>query len=306
MQSSSRRAFLRGRTLPQSPWEQFCQRLRRTVTGEFIEFQVSGAAGSGRLTVQHTTDIHHVRALCDEYGVVLSLDGLSMPARHPDQPTIWVRAGKALSGFRRIEEGSNKWFVQPGCTVGELAAAGLHQLDHLPATMTLACWLADRTVSDYAIGQTSRSGLEHAALLLGDGQVVTLGPFARQNTRPLDGLRLQQLVPALFRLASGTDASFCLGAGFWPSRYRLDALMPVEGTSQNLAHLILGHGGDLGWLEWAVIDGDLLDVDTRNDVYFSSDLVEEGGWGDAATTLDWEVKALFDPHSVFSSFGQSI
>lgn len=306
MQSQSRRAFLHGRTLPQSPWEQFCQRLRRTVTGEFIEFQIAGTMGSGRLTAQQATDIHRVRALCDEYGVVLGLEGLSMPARHPDQPTIWVRPGKGLSGFKRLDEASNKWFVQSGCTLGELVAAGFHQLATLPPQMTLACWLADRTVSDYAIGQTSRSGLEHASLLLGDGQLVTLGPFAKQNTRPLDGLRLQQLVPALFRLASGADARFCLDADFWPSRYRLDALMDIDGTSQNLAHLVLGHGGDLGWLEWAVIDADQLDPGTGDGVYFSTDEVEQGGWGDAATTLDWEVKALFDPHTVFSSFGQNI
>lgn len=306
MQSPSRRAFLRGRTLPRSPWEQFCQRLRRTITGEFIEFQIEDEAGSGRLTAQHASDIHHVRALCDEYGVVLSLDGLSMPARHPDQPTVWVRPGKGISGFKRLDDKDNQWFVQPGCTVGELSAAGVQQLGHLPPQTTVAAWLADRTLSDYAIGQTSRSGLKHASLLLGDGQIVSLGPFADQNTRPLEGLRLQQLVPALFRLAYGADAKHCVEADFWPSRYRLDALMSVVGASQNLAHLCLGHGGDLGWLEWAVIDADQLDLESGHAVCFSTDQVEQGGWGDAGTTIDWEVKALFDPHSVFSSLGQDI
>lgn len=306
MHSPSRRAFLRGRTLPKSPWGQFCQRLRRTVAGEFIEFQGEDSAGSGRLTAQQATDIHHVRALCDEYGVVLGLDGLSMPSRHSEQPTLWVRPGKGLAGFRRLDEAGNKWFAQPGCTLGELGTAGLQQLNHLPPHMTVAAWLADRTVSDYAIGQTSRSGLEHASLMLGDGEVVTLGPFATQNTRPLDGLRLQQLVPALFRLASGTEARLCLDADFWPSRYRLDALMSIDGASQNLAHLVLGHGGDLGWLEWVVIDADRMDLSPGHDVFFSTDQVEQGGWGDAATTVDWEVKALFDPHRLFPDFGQDI
>lgn len=306
MESTSRRAFLGGRSLARTPWGQFCQRLRRTITGEFIEYQVAGAAGSGRLTAQHATDVHHARALCNEYGVVLRLDGLAMPVRQADQPTIWVRPGKGLAGFSRLEENSNTWFVQPGCTLGDLSEAGLEQLGHLPPHTTVAAWIADRTLSDYATGRTFRSGLQHASLLLGDGEAVNLGPFSAQNTKPLDGLRLQTLVPALYRLASGLDATTCLNGDFWPSRYRLDALMPVNTHTQNLAHLCLGHGGDLGWLEWAVIDGDMLDPAQEQAGYFSTDLLEEQGLGDAATTLDWEIKALFDPDRVFPDYGQDL
>lgn len=306
MQLSSRRAFLRGRRLAQTPWEQFCQRLRRTVSGEFIEFQIDGTANSGRITVQDTTDIHHIRALCREYGIVLALDGLSVPTRYKDQSVIRVRPGKGLSRFSRLDEGSNRWFVQPGCTMGELSTAGLEQLSHLPPQMTVAVWLADRTLSDYAIGRTSRSGLEHVSLLLGDGQSVHLGPFSVNNTKPLDGLRLQQLVPALFRLAVGDDAKTCLNTDFWPARYRLDALMPVSGAVQNLAHLCLGHGGDLGWIEWLVLDADTLDLSADQAGGFSTGRVEQAGKGNAATMLDWEIKALFDPDRVFPDYGQDL
>lgn len=306
MHSSSRRAFFRGRRFPQTPWEQFCQRLRRTVTGEFVEFEAGGEAGSGRLTIQQMADIHHVRALCGEYDVVLCLDGLSMPVRRRDKSVIWVRPGKGVSRFSRIDEDSNRWFVQPGCTLGDLCAAGLKQLDHLPPQMTVAAWIADRTVSDYATGCTFRSGLEHASLLLGDGQTVHLGPFSTQNTKPLDGLRLQQLVPSLFRLASMDDAAACLDRSFWPGRYRIDALMPVSGSRQNLAHLCLGHGGDLGWIEWVVLDGDTLAPALDQAGCFSRWQVEQEGLSEAAATLDRGVKTLFDPDGIFPDYGQDI
>lgn len=306
MQSSSRRAFFRGRRLPQTPWENFCQRLRRTVANEFIDYRVDGTAGSGRITVQDTTDIHHVRALCREYGVALCLEGLAMPTRLRDQPTVWVRLGKGMSRLGRLDDSSNRWFVQPGCTIKDLCDAGLQRLDHLPQHITVAAWLADRTLSDYAIGCTAHSGLEHASLLLGDGQSVHLGPFSVDNTKPLDGLRLQQLVPALFRVASSAEAKVCQEADFWPGRYRLDALMPVSGTSQNLAHLCLGHGGDLGWVEWVVLDADTLDPQSGQVGCFSTDLVAQAGKMDAATMLDRQVKALFDPDSVFPRQGQDL
>jgi len=305
MHSSSRRAFLSGRRLPRNPWEQFCQRLRRTVAGEFIEYKVDGAAGSGRVTVHETADVHHVRALCHEYGVVFCLEGLSMPMRFVEQSVIWVRPGKGMSRLSRIDD-SDRWFVQPGCTLGDLVDAGFVRLGHLPRHLTVAAWLADRTLSDYATGCTHRSGLEHVSLLLGDGQSVHLGPFATQNTKPLKGLRLQQLVPALFRLAAGPEAAACLKSDFWPVRYRLDAIMPVSGHTQNLAHLCIGHGGDLGWVEWMVLNAGTTDPEQDRTACYSSDLVAEQGLDDAAVTLDWDIKAAFDPERVFPDYGQDL
>lgn len=306
MESSSRRAFFRGRRLPQTPWEEFCQRLRRTVANEFIDYRVQDTAGSGRITVEDSTDIHHVRALCHAHGVVMCLEGLAMPARPRDQRVVWVRLGKGMSRLARLDDSSNRWFVQPGCTIGELRDAGFQRLDALPRHLTVAAWLADRTLSDYAIGATGQSGLEHVSLLLGDGQRVHLGPFSVDNTKPLEGLRLQQMVPALFSLASSAEARVCQDADFWPGRYRLDALMPVSGTTQNLAHLCLGHGGDLGWVEWVVLDADTLDARSGQTDSFSTGLVAQMGKRDAATMLDRQVKALFDPDAVFPVYGQDL
>ena len=181
MHSSSRRAFFRGRRLPQTPWEEFCQRVRRTLTGEFIEFKVAGAAGSGRITVQDTADVHHVRALCHEYGVVFCLDGLSMPVRQPEQATVWVRPGKSMSQLSRIDEHSNRWFVQPGCTLGDLVDAGFESLSHLPRQLTVAVWLADRTLSDYVPGRTFRSGLNTPHCCWATESLCTWGRFPRKT-----------------------------------------------------------------------------------------------------------------------------
>ncbi|MNU04254.1 hypothetical protein D3C72_2485830 [compost metagenome] len=61
----------------------------------------------------------------------------------------------------------------------------------------------------------------------------------------------------------------------------------------NLAHLMLGHGGTLGWVQGAV-------------------LADAPGWtasgpeaetpGLATFRLDGKVKALFDPHGRFPAF----
>lgn len=306
MHSPSRRAFLHGRRLSQTPWGQFCQRLRRTVSGEFTEFNLAESAASGRLIAQHSSDIHHVRALCKEYGVVLALDGVALPTRPVGQPIVWVRPGSALARFERLESNGNRWFLQPGCTLGELVTAGFTPFQGLPPQTTVAAWLADRTLCDYAIGQTGRSGLEHLRVVLGDGTAVTLGPFGEHDSKPLDGLRVQQMVSALFRLAAGDKVSSLLNAQFWPARYRLDALMRVNDAPVNLSHLLLGHGGDLGWVDWVVINADRLDPLGGLDNRFSSDLADLEGWRDTAEALDSSVKSLFDPDTVFSTAGQNL
>src|SRR3546814_17245355 len=85
--------------------------------------------------------------------------------------------------------------------------------------------------------------------MLVDGSNISLGPFGENNKKPLQGARLQQLVPSLFQLAGGAEAQACQSGLRGPARYRLDALLPVPGQTVNLAHLLLGHGGDLGWIE---------------------------------------------------------
>ncbi|MGB3289801.1 MAG: hypothetical protein WBA83_11030 [Burkholderiaceae bacterium] len=308
MQSSSRRAFLTGRRSSQTPWEAFCQRLRNTVSGTFFEFDKGDGPGRARLVPKQASDVHKARALCAEYQVMLALDGVPHSARLDERPVLWVEPGRDLGNCQRLEPGSSKWFVQPGCLLGELEAAGLTQFADLPCHITVAAWLADRSLCDWPAGQTARSGVVHASVLLADGASVSLGPFGADNKKPLEGARLQQLVPSLFQLGADADARACAQHRLWPARYRLDALIPASGETVNLAHLLLGHGGDLGWLEWVVIDESLAQPGSEPayaDRYTSGraaacDLLVEAG------DLDARVKALFDPSDLFPYPGQDI
>ena len=56
-------------------------------------------------------------------------------------------------------------------------------------------------------------------------------------------------MPALFQLSTGPDAAACAVGGAWAGRYRLDALRPQAPATVNLAHLLLGHGGTLAWVQ---------------------------------------------------------
>jgi hypothetical protein len=308
MQSSSRRAFLTGRRTSQSPWEAFCQRVRNTVAGTFFEFDKGAGLGSARLVPKQASDVHKARALCAEYKVVLALDGVPHAGRLNEQPVLWVEPGRDLGACQRLEPGSSKWFVQPGCLLGELEAVGLTQFADLPCHITVAAWLADRSLCDWPVGETGKSGLVHASVMLADGSNVSLGPFGETNTKPLQGARLQRLVPSLFQLSAGADAQACRQHRLWPARYRLDALQPAAGQGINLAQLLLGHGGDLGWVEWVVIDEQAAQPGSEPayaDRYSSSragacDLAVQAG------ELDTQVKALFDPSDLFPYPGQDI
>ena len=326
MQSEGRRAFLRGRRPPSSSWDVFCNRLRAVVAGTFNILDAGPDRQAARLILQQPADAHHARRLCAEFGVCMVLDGVASAAVQ-DAPVLWVRPGRGIAACRRLEPDGSRWFVQPGCLVGELEAAGLSCFSELPAHLTVAAWLADRSLCNWATGCTLDSGVVHASALLADGTSVSLGAFGTDNRKALDNLRLQQLIPALFSLSSGEDARVCGEWRSWPTRYRLDALQPAGDRSLNLAHLLLGHGGDLAWLEWVVIDSELarpgagsqlpLELPgVEQDVY-----IDEGGagWMDgggsspcdavtvarAAQDVDAAVKRLFDPDNLFPHPGQA-
>ncbi|HLV27937.1 MAG TPA: hypothetical protein VKY60_02310 [Burkholderiaceae bacterium] len=331
MQSEGRRAFLRGRRPASTPWEQFYSRLRTVAAGEVTLLETASDRPAARLLVQRPADVHHALRLCREHGVCLALDGVPSTASQPG-PVLWLRPGRDLSACRRLEPTSNRWFVQPGCLLGELEAAGLTAFAEMPAHLTVAAWLADRSLCNWATGSTASSGLVHASALLGDGVSVSLGAFGTENRKALDNLRLQKLIPSLFSLASGCDGNTCAERATWPARYRLDALLPARQDTLNLSHLLLGHGGDLAWVEWVVIDADLADPAAGANVPLElpgveAELFEDDsdygdgysmGGGDlggsgpceqvnlirAAQEIDAGVKALFDPEGVFPHPGQ--
>lgn len=326
MQSEGRRAFLRGRRPPSSPWDVFCSRLRNSVTGTLTCLDAGEGRHAARLLLQHPADVHHARRLCAEYQVCMALEGVSAAASH-EGAVLWLRPGRDMAACRRLEPDGSRWFVQPGCLLGELEAAGLTTFADLPAHLTVAAWLADRSLCNWETGHTSDSGVVHASALLADGTTVSLGAFGTDNRKALDNLRLQQLIPALFSLSASEDARRCAEWRSWPARYRLDALTPAPGRTLNLSHLLLGHGGDLAWLEWVVIDTELarpalgaelpLELPGVGQEAFADD--NGMGWGGeagsgpcdavavarAAQDVDAAVKSLFDPQCLFPLPGQA-
>jgi hypothetical protein len=297
-----------GRRSSSSPWAAFCQRLRRSVEGTFYDFAVQDGINSGRLAPKNTSDVQHARSLCAEHGIVMALDGIPHASALNDRPVLWIDPGRDMAQYKRIAPDSTRWFVQPGCLLGELDAAGLRQFQDLPYHITMAAWLADRSLCDWHAGETSKSGLEHACVLMADGARATLGPFGTNNQKPLEGLALQRLVPALFELSNQPAAQACRKLAHWPSRYRLDALLPVQGQTINLAQLLLGHGGDLGWVEWVVIDErPANEIEVAFTPRFSTkDHALEGEEWIHAGDLDSQIKALFDPSDVFPYPGQDL
>lgn len=298
MESPARRAFLTGHRADQTPWESLMQRLRRGIVGKLFDFETP--MGSARLVPGEMADVYRARTLCQELGVRLALDAVPHSSRLDEGPVLWVEPGLAMSRFQRLSEDDTRWFVQPGCLIGDLEQAGLHQFVDLPCHLTVAAWLADRELCDWRAGHTADSGLVHASLLLNDGTQANLGAFGEANHKPLDNLRLQQMIPKLFDLSTAASTAQLREQALWPGRYRLDALAPQEGTPVNLAHLLLGHGGDLGWVEWVVLD-------ERAPQYVAHEYKErffQRRVSTDAQALDRQVKQLFDPMGVFPDPGQ--
>jgi len=203
----------------------------------------------------------------------------------------------ALDTLSRL---GGRWHAGPGCRVGRLLEAGLTQFQGADPGLTVAAWLAGP--HRYLAGATADSGVHEVDVLLADGTIEVLGPFGAADQRPLASATTQRLVPALFQLAGGADAAACLARRRWPARYRLDALRPAGGAV-NLAHLLLGHGGALAWVEGLSLhampapaaDADV-DVDAR-DGHDEPDAPVRA----AAARLDGAVVGLFDPQGVYAA-----
>jgi len=302
MQSAARRAFLRGRRTPASPWETFCQRLRLVVTGHVYVLEPSGdTAGTAWLTPRHAADVHHAHRLCRTYGVTVALDHgahAGIPTQHP---TLWIDPAPDLARCERLQPGGTAWFVQPGCLLSQLDALGLPGFDQMPGYLTVAAWLAHRGFCQWGTGQTALSGVTHVCALLADGSSAVLGPFGAQQQTPLTTATQRDLVSALFALTMGEDAQHCLSESAWPARYRLDALCPRTDTPVNLAHLLLGHGGQLAWVEWVVLDERLLGQQSQGGGVLwraGCDPVVQA----SAQALDVHIKALWDAHGLFAAY----
>ncbi|WP_313621006.1 FAD-binding protein [Achromobacter sp.] len=287
----SRRAFLLGRRPVQTPWAAFVQRLALVCQGQVRDLGEGGTQGaSAILTPARESDVVQARKLCAEYGVVLELEGAAGPFASSARPRLRVDP-LLLDGLTRLAGEPSTWRVQPGVRLADLTRAGLRQFADLPGEMTIAQWLA--APAPWSAGRCAASGLVAADVLLADGVEESLGPFGEADVQPLRSATVQRLVPTLFQLASGGDAFATRDGYHWLGRYRLDALKPEAPATVNLAHLLLGHGGTLAWVQAVVLADAPAWAETGP---------EPETPGLATFRLDGKVKTQFDPDGRFPSF----
>ena len=102
-------------------------------------------------------------------------------------------------------------------------------------------------------------------------------------------------MPALFQLSTGPDAAACAVGGAWAGRYRLDALRPQAPATVNLAHLLLGHGGTLAWVQEVLLTA----VPAAGEAAGGDAPPLDDAAREAGRRLDARIKALFDPDGRF-------
>ena len=321
----SRRAFLLGRRPAQTPWAAFMQRLKLLCQGQVNDLGENGPGGAQAiLTPARDADVAHARTLCAEYRVVMALEGATGPYAPSASPRLRIDPSR-LAGLARLggdlasgaAGNPTRWRAQPGVPMAALVQAGLRQFAGFPDAMTLAEWLA--APAPWPAGRCAASGVLTVDVMLADGVEETLGPFGEADVQPLRTATVQSLVPSLFQLASGGDAFATRDGDHWLGRYRLDALKPEAPATVNLAHLLLGHGGTLAWVQSVT----LTDVPAAMEPGFVP--VADSGLGAglesgrkpeapsfppsepqtpglATFRLDARVKTLFDPHGRFPLF----
>ncbi|MVW79556.1 hypothetical protein [Bordetella sp. 02P26C-1] len=332
----SRRAFLFGRQRPRTRWEAFVQGLERGVEGRVRHD--ANQPGRATLIPAHRADARHARALCAEFGVRLRLmswadDRLNKRGALSDHedgafnktgagafdlnPVESERLsqqidGPVLSMDTRLLTGMSPGAIaghviaEPGCRLGDLVAAGLSQFRDAPPDCSVGVWLA--TAYDWRPGATAESGVVAIDVLLSDGTMETLGPFGECDSRPLRSATVQKLIPFLFQLAAGADARACRSADVWPCRYRLDAMLPAAPAEVNLAHLLLGHHGELAWVEAVTL---VVSEEVWSSVSSHTDAVpsahrEAPETIAMAQRLQRQIKDAFDPSGLFLDLGAGV
>ncbi|MGV2865003.1 FAD-binding protein [Achromobacter sp. AGC39] len=300
----SRRAFLLGRRPAQTPWAAFMQRLKLLCQGQVVDLGENGPGGAQAiLTPARDGDVAHARALCAEYRVVMALEGATGPYAPSSAPRLRIDPSR-MAGLARLAGDIPRWRAQPGVPMAALAQAGLRQFAGFPDAMTLAEWLA--APAPWPAGCCAASGVLAVDVMLADGIEETLGPFGEADVQPLRSATVQALVPALFQLASGGDA-FATNDGYhWLGRYRLDALKPQAPATVNLAHLLLGHGGTLAWVQGVTLTDAppfaLPQPQPHPEPQPGVNVPSPAPPGLATFRLDGRVKTLFDPAGRFPLF----
>ena len=286
--SPSRRNFLFGRApATDDQWLLFLARLRRACLGAVSPLGVEQA----KLAPGRFDDVLQARELCATFGVCMALEGLPLPEADSTRRVLWVQAGSAWGSLMPLGD-TGHWRVEAGCPVAGMQAAGLLWQPHNGAPKNLAQWLA-------TVGR-DQPNLDHLGLvsvewLFADGTIEVLGAFGQADSQPLRSLKAQQTIPKLFELSAEPLIEQSLEKHCWPGTFRIDAL--ARQPAVNLANVVVGSGGALGWLVAATFAqsavrapevGEITSLQTTNEVTL---------W----FAIDQAVKGIMDPQNLFMS-----
>jgi hypothetical protein len=287
--ATNRRSFLFGReSTADDEWSRFLVRIKADCLGE-VRLVTSSQALLQPATLE---DVLQARGLCQEYGVGMALHGLALPQADAQRKVLWVEAGKHWASLLPLGD-SGLWRVDAGCLTTVMRAAGLLNENSAPALQNLALWFAQTAIHTPLRDIVGLEQLVSVDWLLPDGTIEVFGPFGMHDSCPLASVSAQRLVPKLFECAMSLRASELCDKPIWAPRFHLDALFDIDNV--NLAHLLLGSGGALGWLVAATF---------RRTENVANRIGQTGSsYQDtpALIDIDVQVKALFDPSAVFIS-----
>jgi len=288
--SPSRRNFLFGRApATEDRWLLFLSRLRRACLGAVAPL----GAEQARLVPGRFDDVLQARELCSAFGVCMALEGLALPEADNTRRVLWVQAGSAWGSLMPLGD-TGHWRVDAGCPVAGMQAAGLLSQPQSGSPENLAQWLA--TVGG------ERPNLDHLGLvsvewLFADGTIEVLGAFGQADSQPLRSLKAQKTIPKLFELSAEPIVQQSLENKWWPGTFRIDAL--VRTPAVNLANVVVGSGGALGWLVAATFDQNA--VKTVPIGQMAQVGVADPNQALAWRALNQQVKGVMDPENLFVS-----
>jgi hypothetical protein len=288
--SPSRRNFLFGRApATEDRWLLFLSRLRRACLGAVAPL----GAEQARLVPGRFDDVLQARELCSAFGVCMALEGLALPEADNTRRVLWVQAGSAWGSLMPLGD-TGHWRVDAGCPVAGMQAAGLLWQPQSGSPENLAQWLA-------TVGR-ERPNLDHLGLvsvewLFADGTIEVLGAFGQADSQPLRSLKAQKTIPKLFELSAEPIVQQSFEKKWWPGTFRIDAL--VRTPAVNLANVVVGSGGALGWLVAATFDQNAVQAPAVFEC--QSRAAQTANEAALWLSLDQQVKGIMDPENLFVS-----
>lgn len=251
----SRRAFLSGQRSSVDPWLSFLAKLRARAPGTLtLDPQLFETRAHWVPTCLN--DIEVARSLCQQFGVMLCLQGLQAPL-DPSRLLLVVEPGRAWARPIPLNMAQGLWRFDAACTMQVLQAAGVVAALGAAPQQSLAHWFAMGTHGRIPFGGLAALGIENIEMMFVDGTIEALGAFGAQNNEPLRSIFTQRNIPLLFEVARQSNMSalmqnFDVASGltqaFPYDCFRIDALIDYAGGEPHLGQFFVGHGGRLGWL----------------------------------------------------------